>query len=73
MYVSMSPRAQFFANLGRLGADAVRGVSAAVQQRRGRAARLQALEETADGGDCTPCAEEEARLREEAQAWRNGR
>ncbi len=75
MYVSTSPRAQLFANLGRLGATIARGVSAAAAARRAQQDQAAGLDEIVEGKDpasCTPCAEEEARLRAAAEAWADG-
>ena len=77
MYVSLSPRAQFFANLGRLGGTAARATSAVLQRRRAQQVQAANLDAVADGGapeeECTPCIEEEARQRREAQDWFAGR
>ncbi len=75
MYVSLSPRAQFIASLGRLGGTMARGASAIVQRRRAQQVQAAALDELAgdDAGTCTPCEAEEARMRQEAQDWLNGR
>lgn len=73
MYISTSPRAQLFANLGRLGATIARGLSAAKAARREQQEQAAGLDEMVDGKGCAPCAEEEARLRAAAEAWADGR
>lgn len=73
MYVNMSPRAQFFANLGRLGGLVARGVAGVAQNRRAQRDETAALDEVAEGKPCTPCEAEQARLRAEAEAWMSGR